>query len=117
MNRLLSAARSASGLVAINAGLLAALALVVFVPPAGTNAQPAAAAPGAAVNRARGTYTMVAGRVQGQVESAIYIVDAANQEMIAMKWDRSRKQLKGLGYQDLAPGRRGPVNPNQNPAR
>lgn len=60
----------------------------------------------ASTGRNRGTYTMVGGRITGSPESAIYIVDAVNQELIATKWDRSRKALRALGYQSLVGAKR-----------
>ena len=45
---------------------------------------------------------MVSGRVQGISESAVYIVDRSNQEMVVLRWDRSRKMLRGIGFRDLA---------------
>lgn len=93
-------------LLVLNAALLALLAAVVLSPAASAQSGPA---------RARGTYTMVGGKVIGSPEDAIYIVDAANQEMVAAKWDRSRKALKFLGYYDLAPARR--AVPSTDPGR
>lgn len=51
--------------------------------------------------RGRGDYTMVSGRIQGGSSNAIYVVDAANQEMIALRWSDSTKGLEGIGYRDL----------------
>jgi hypothetical protein len=90
-----------AGLIALNAVLLAALGVVSFAPSA--QAQRGA--------RARGEYTMVSGRVTGSSNHAIYVIDSANQEMIALTWNQTRKGLEGLGYRDLtadagaAPGR------------
>lgn len=83
-----------SALVALNAALLVVLGAVLLAPPAvGQNA---------AGDRARGSYTMVGGRIIGAPEAAIYIVDGVNQELIAARWDRTRRALKGLGYQSLS---------------
>lgn len=82
-----------AGLLALNAALVAALAFVSFSPQA--DAQSAS-------RRPRGEYTMVAGQVQGISESAIYVVDSTNQEILAMRWDRSRKALGGIGYRNMA---------------
>ncbi len=81
--------RSYSGLIALNIALLVALAFVTF--SSGATAQDEAA-------RSRGEYTMVAGRIQGSAEDAIYIIDSSNQEMLALRWDNSRKRLDGLDY-------------------
>ena len=78
-------------LIALNGALLVALAAVALAPAA--DAQRG--------NRARGQYTMVGGEVQGQEESAVYIVDAANQELIALFWDRNRRGFGALGYRNL----------------
>ena len=45
---------------------------------------------------------MVAGQAQGISESVIYIVDSTNQEILAMRWDRSRKALSGIGYRNMS---------------
>lgn len=79
-------------LIALNAALLVALAAVVLAPVA--DAQRG--------GRARGQYTMVGGQMQGQEEEAVYIVDAANQEMIALYWDRNRRSFNALGYRSLS---------------
>jgi hypothetical protein len=68
------------------------LAVVTIAPLAG--AQPASA-------RRPGRYTMVGGRVQGGNTSAIYILDSTNQEMVAVRWDDSRKVLAPIGFRDL----------------
>lgn len=83
-------ARSVTGpLVALNAVLLVVLGIVSIA-----HAQPGA--------RARGNYAMVGGEyLGGRGANAVYILDAANQELIAVKWDESRKVLDGIGYRDL----------------
>lgn len=78
------------GLVALNLVLLAVLAAVTF---------------GASVhgqNRGRGEYTMVSGGVNGANAAAVYIVDVANQEMIAITYGQTAKQIEGIGYRNLA---------------
>ncbi|TVQ64961.1 MAG: hypothetical protein EA379_00540 [Phycisphaerales bacterium] len=80
-----------TGLVAINLVLLCVLALVTIAP--GASAQR---------DRVRGDYTMVSGRIQGSVESAIYIVDATNLELVAVRWDRSRRNLAPVGFRSLS---------------
>jgi len=76
-------------LLLINAALLAILGMVTF----GSSAL--------AQNRGRGEYTMVAGGVNGANSSAAYIVDVANQEMIALTYDHNTKLLQGVGYRNL----------------
>jgi hypothetical protein len=80
-------------LMGVNLSLLALLAIVTFAGPA--HGQRAAV-------RARGDYTMVAGPIQGGNTSAIWIVDAVNQEMVVLRWNDGTKSLDGLGYRDLA---------------
>lgn len=97
-------------LIALNMVLLGLLALITLAPGAG--AQPGGAggaggggtAPGQRP-RAHGQYGVVAGRFQGGVEAAMYIVDSANEELLALRWDRSRKAISVLGYRDMAQDR------------
>ena len=49
----------------------------------------------------RGDYTMESGRIQGGNTNAVYIVDAANQEFVAVRWNNSGKALDGIGYRNL----------------
>ncbi|MCC5822797.1 MAG: hypothetical protein LAT64_05280 [Phycisphaerales bacterium] len=81
------------GLVVLNAVLLAALVGVSVVPHAGAQNQP---------NRARGEYTLVGGEISGGNSNAIYVLDAANREMIALLYEPSRRLIQGVGYRDLA---------------
>ena len=85
--------RGRRGLIAINAGLLAALAVATFVPLA--SGQPG-------VVRARGVYTMISGRTVSGGADAVYIVDSSNQEMVALRWDQGKQSLVGLGYRNFA---------------
>jgi hypothetical protein len=80
------------GLIALNAVLLAVLALVTF--GSAVKAQPAP--------RGRGEYTMVAGGGSGTDAAIIWIVDVANQEMIAMTYNHNTTVLDGVGYRNLA---------------
>lgn len=82
----------ARALVALNACLLVALGAVTFAPRATAQNEPP---------RSRGDYAVVGGEVTGSNTNGIYIVDAANREMIALLWDESRRQLNGIGYRDL----------------
>lgn len=82
------------GLIALNGALIVVLALVVLGGRAADAQAPRA-------SRAHGQYTMVTAQVQGQTEAAIIVIDAANQEMAALRWDRSRRVLQPLGYRDL----------------
>lgn len=87
-------------LVALNAVLLAALAVVTLAPTAqGQNA-----------GRARSQYTMVSGQIQGGSAFAVYIYDAGNEEMVAVSYDISRRSLVPIGFRDVAADAgRGPV--------
>lgn len=85
--------RGRAGLLALNAGLLLTLLLTTISPLASAQRD---------ASRGPGDYTMVAGQVQGLSESAIYIVDSNNQEMVAVWWDRSTRQLQPIGFRDLA---------------
>lgn len=54
-------------------------------------------------DRARGQYTLVAGEVRsGGDASVVFIVDAVNEEMIAVRWDDNRNALDGIDYRSLA---------------
>lgn len=77
------------GLLAVNGALLLALAAVTFSPVA------------EAQSLARGEYTMVAGSVNGSQSGVVYIVDVVNQEMIAITFEHSQKELLGIGYRNL----------------
>lgn len=85
--------RTRRGLIALNASLLVALGFITLATQAGAQNQPN--------TRVRGEYTMVAGDMQGGNSSAIYIIDSANQELIGLRWDESRKSLMGLGFRDI----------------
>ncbi len=77
-------------LLAINAALLGLLALVSFASTAG------------AQGRGRGEYMMVGGGANGANSAVVYIVDAANQEMIAATFNVNTRVLDGVGYRNLA---------------
>jgi len=80
-------------LAALNATLLGGVVLVCLAPPAGHAApQP---------DRARGIYTMVSGRIQGSNTHGLYLLDAANQELVALRWDIGRNGLVPIGYRNL----------------
>lgn len=83
--------------VAANVVLLAILVSMSLGPGAG--AQPAGQ-PGA--GRARGEYTMLSGKTNTGNTNAVYVLDAANQEVVAMRWDASRQKLITMGYRNLA---------------
>lgn len=83
-------------LVCLNLALLALLCVLTLAAPA--TAQNAGQ-PGA---RARGEYTLLAGRSTAGGPSIIYVIDATNQEVVALRWDQSRQVLNSIGYRNLA---------------
>ena len=87
--------RQHRALITLNAALLGVLALVVLAPVGGFGSQPDRV-------RGRGNYTMVGAEYTGGPSNAIIILDAQNQEMIAMYWFESKKSLQPLRYRDLA---------------
>jgi len=84
--------RPLRSLLALNLLLLGVLALVSLHGIAGAQSERP---------RSRGQYTMVNAKAQGISESCLYVVDSANQELLVVRWDRSRQQIKGIGYRDL----------------
>jgi hypothetical protein len=58
-------------------------------------------------DRARGDYTMVSGRTNQGGPSVVYIVDSSNQELVALRWDQTKKVMGGVGYRNLAADSRG----------
>ena len=85
-------AREHKGLLALNAMLILVLLIVTFAPAARAQAP----------NRKPGDYLMVAGRALGFTEAAIWVSDTTNQELMVLRYDRSTKQLRFLGYRNLA---------------
>lgn len=92
--------RNHRGLVLLNVALLVTVVLVGFGRPATAqnSGKPAEPTP----NRGRGDYTMVSGKTGSGGTDAIYIVDAANQELVALRWEPGRQTLSGIGYRDIA---------------
>lgn len=83
-------------LVVLNCGLLMVLGALTIAGgfEAGAQTTPAP--------RARGDYTMVSGRYQGGTSNAIYLLDAANGELMALAWDRSRNEMEIIGHRRIA---------------
>ncbi len=88
--------RNHRALLVLNGTLLGVLGLAALAPLSGAGAQPDTN------RRGRGNYTMVGGEYTGGSSNAIFIVDAQNQEMVAVFWSQSQKTLMPLGYRDLA---------------
>lgn len=97
--------RMPMGLITLNVALGLA-AMVLWMIPTPGNAQPRST--GAAPPRAIGQYTMVSGKLNTGNAQGVYIVDSANQELIGVKWDTSRKGLVPLGYRNLINDRKAP---------
>lgn len=76
-------------LLLLNAALLLVLAGIMFGPVAD------------AQQRARGDYTMIAGRSAGTQSSAVYIVDAVNQEMVIVTFNPSINEMEGVTYRNI----------------
>jgi len=91
--------RRNSGLLALNAILLMAVVLFAMDRPAGAQNS---AQPPSPTGRARGDYTMVSGRTPTGGGDAVYIIDVANQDMVALRWDTSKQSFTGIGYRDIA---------------
>ena len=79
------------GLIAVNIALLMVLGAVVLSPS--SMAQRGA--------RARGEYTMVSGKIVGGNSHVVYILDGANQEVLAAKWNEAAKAVDVIGYRDM----------------
>jgi hypothetical protein len=79
-----------AAVVALNAVLLGGIALTTLAPR--SDAQAAR----------RGTYTMVSGTVNGQVNPVLYVVDESSLELVAISWDDQTKTFTGMGYRNLA---------------
>jgi len=80
-------------LIALNAGLLGTLGAVLYGPQA-------LAQVGA--TRAPGEYATIGGEMPGSNNNTIFVIDAANREMIALEWNDSTRSLEGIGFRDLA---------------
>jgi hypothetical protein len=86
--------KSFISLVALNLVLLGILAYGSLAPTANAQQQPT-------TNRAGGRYGMVSGVVQNVYPGVVYIVDEANQEVVAVMWNETIRQFSGVGYRDL----------------
>lgn len=94
-------------LVGLNIGLVVTLGVVTLVGVTRSGAQPSTGAGGvgggggAGSSRPRGEYTLVSGKFQGSSASAVYILDVANQELVALDWDRNKLRFEPIGYRSL----------------
>lgn len=95
-----AAPRLSPRLLGLNVALLAVLGGITLLSLTGSvQGQPDAAGAG---GRGRGDYTIVSGRVQGMTASALYVLDAANQEIVAIGWNRNANQIEPIGYRSLS---------------
>lgn len=78
------------GLIALNVILLGALGAVTLAP--GATAQN---------RRPMGEYTLVGGSAQGVSGNVVYILDSTSMELVALRWDQTRKTVAGVGYRNL----------------
>ncbi|MEM7228330.1 MAG: hypothetical protein AAF432_05875 [Planctomycetota bacterium] len=78
------------GLLLLNAALLMVLGTITF----GSHVQ--------AQQRPRGQYNMVSGGVNGAETPAVWIIDGASQELIAITYDPNSKDIAGIGYRNIA---------------
>jgi hypothetical protein len=92
--------RSTRVLLGVNAALLAGLVLTML-PRAVASMQGTGTVGAAGGVRPRGQYVMLAGRVLGANTSAIYIADAVNRELIALRYGSSDQRLEPFGFRDL----------------
>jgi hypothetical protein len=82
-------------LVIVNAMLLACVAMVMVQAHAGAQIGPS-------VQRPRGQYLLLSGKLSGVPAHAIYVVDVNNQEMIALRWDGTNQRLEPFSYRNIA---------------
>lgn len=85
--------KSLGGLIVLNVALIFVLGLLSFAP---TTAE-------AQLGRgAGGDYIMVGGRVQGKINSTVYITDLNTGTMIAVNYDQSARALTPVGGRNLS---------------
>lgn len=88
-----SRARSSlSGIAKLNLGLAAGLVLAIVG---------YAGAQSSETRRVGGQYICVGGATSGGYTNVIYVLDTANREVVALRWNDGTKQLDGVGYRDL----------------
>lgn len=86
------ALRSHRALIALNVALLGVLGVVTLGPGAAAQNQQ---------RRLMGEYTMVGGAAEGVTGNVVYILDSSNMQLVALRWDQTRKAVSGIGYRDL----------------
>jgi len=80
--------KSLGGLIVLNVALLFVLGLLTMAP---------STAEAQLGGRRAGDYVMVAGQVQGKVNSTLYIADLNNGTMIAVNYDQNARALVPVG--------------------
>ena len=80
---------SRKGLIALNALLLVAFAAVSFVPES------------IAQTPRSGHYIAIPAKVNGVTSGVVYIVDTAQQELVAVTWDHNNNRISTLGYRNI----------------
>jgi hypothetical protein len=78
-----------SGLIALNAALLVALAFVTLSPSADAQA------------RRPGDYLLAGGQMQSESSNVIYILDTANLEILGLVLDDNRKEVRSAIWHDI----------------
>ncbi|MFZ4576306.1 MAG: hypothetical protein ACOYN0_18125 [Phycisphaerales bacterium] len=92
-------------LVFVNVALAVAIgATVASRPVAIGQTEPAASA-----RRPRGEYTLVSAKTNQGGPYAVWVLDAANNEMLVLRWEQSRQTLVGAGYRNLSTDSRQPL--------
>ena len=79
-------------LLAVNVVLLSALFIFQLESPARG---------GAVDPRPRGSYLMVTSTMEAGNSEVLYLIDDANREMVALRWDQVSQAFIGLGYRDI----------------
>ncbi|HCT46510.1 MAG: hypothetical protein CMJ35_00875 [Phycisphaerae bacterium] len=85
-----------SGLVVLNLFLLLVLGTVMLAPDVGAQIRGEIQNP-----RVRGEYALVGGETLGDNASTVYVLDSANRQLVALRWNDSSKSLEGVGFRDL----------------
>jgi len=85
-------------LIGLNFALLMVLAALTILTSSQVVAQPAGTI---GTGRGRGEYTIISGKYQGGISNAVYVLDAANQELLALSWNRNRDEFEIIGHRRL----------------
>ena len=77
------------GLIVLNAALLLVLAAITFSSDL------------FAQSVSRGEYICVSGNIQGSNIPVTWILNQSTQELVAMSYDKQKRQFTGLGYRNI----------------